>query len=87
MNRVLDPIPMTHSPALRDILLGHLRTIGVHYWPGVDGITLNGILSSYFPAALAGQVPDKEELLRQHPKLAAELETFFTVSQPSAARY
>jgi hypothetical protein len=68
---------MRHSPVLSEILLDHLRTIDPHFWPGTDGLTLQLVLDSYFQAEVAGQVPGKTELLRQHPELAAELREFF----------
>ena len=77
MNRGLKPLPMSWSPALCEILLDHLRTTKANFWHGIDGLTLDDALNSYCEAAADGQVPGKEELLCQHPELAAELEAFF----------
>src|SRR3954467_12854962 len=38
---------------------------------------LESILHAYLQAADAGQQPDREELVRQHPELAGELREFF----------
>ena len=77
---------MVRSAALNEILLAHLRTIDPHSWPGIDGLTLDVVLDSYSQAALAGQVPGKDELLHQHPELAAELETLFAQPDPVSKR-
>jgi hypothetical protein len=81
MNVALKPLPAARNPALSEILLDHLRTTKANFWHGIDGLTLDDALSCYCEAAAEGQVPSKEELLCQHPELAAELETFFTASQ------
>lgn len=71
---------------LNEILLGHLRTIDSHSWPGSDGLTLDVVLDSYRQAALTGHVPGKDELLLRHPELAAELEAFFAKPEPLLKR-
>src|SRR5207253_8975677 len=38
---------------------------------------LNEIIAGYLTALEAGQVPNRAELLTQHPELAAELRSFF----------
>ncbi len=38
---------------------------------------VNAILAAYLDAAAAGHAPDRAELLRRHPELAAELASFF----------
>jgi hypothetical protein len=81
MNGAVKQFPMSCNPALRDMLLDHLRTTKANFWHGIDGLTLDDALNSYCEAAVAGQVPGKEQLLCQHPELAAELETFFTAAQ------
>jgi hypothetical protein len=75
---------MNRSSALSEILLDHLRMINPHSWPGMDGLTLDVVLQSYSQAAASGQVPGKNELLRRHPELSAELEAVF--AQPESAR-
>src|SRR5438445_10467082 len=39
---------------------------------------LDQILAVYLDAERTGQAPDPEELFRQHPELADELQSFFT---------
>jgi hypothetical protein len=77
MNRVLEHIPMTPNPALNEILLDHLRSMDPHFWPGIDGLTLDVVLDSYCQAAAAGHVPGKEELLNRHPDLAEAIAAIF----------
>src|SRR4051812_39321383 len=47
---------------------------------------LESILHGYLQAVDAGQPPDREELLRQHPELADELRAFF-VDQEKMERF
>jgi hypothetical protein len=77
MNGVLEQLSMTPNPALNAILLGHLRSMDAHFWPGIDGLTLSVVLDSYCQAAAAGHVPGKEELLQQHPALAEAIAAIF----------
>ena len=86
MNGILEQLPMTRQAMLNEILLGHLRMMDANFWPGIDGLTLDVVLACYTRAAAAGHVPGKEELLRRHPELAAELEAFFAASQPPSAK-
>ena len=58
---------MSHSSAMNEILLDHLRRIDPHAWPGVDSLTLGEVLKSYAQVAVAGQVPGKSELLANIP--------------------
>lgn len=76
---------MTTTSRLDHILLAHLRFAEAQIWPGGDGLTIDVVLASYPQVAAAGRVPDKEELLRLHPDLTAELETFFSESQFSSS--
>jgi serine/threonine protein kinase/WD40 repeat protein len=45
--------------------------------PPAENQELDDILASYLQAVDAGQNPDREELLKQHPELANSLRTFF----------
>jgi hypothetical protein len=82
MNDVLKQPAVNRSSVLNEILLEHLRRIDSPAWPGMDGLTLAIVLESYCQAARAGQVPGKDELLRQHPELAAELDGLFAKPEP-----
>jgi tRNA A-37 threonylcarbamoyl transferase component Bud32 len=42
------------------------------------GERVNEIIAAYLEAVDAGREPDRQELFRQHPDLAAELQAFFT---------
>jgi hypothetical protein len=86
MNGVLEHRPMSRSAALNEILLDYLRRIDPHAWPGIDGLTLDIVLESYARVAVAGQVPGKNELLRQHPDLAEELEAVFAPNTSVTSR-
>jgi hypothetical protein len=77
MNEVPEQLPMNSNSALYAILLEHLQSIYPVARPGVDGLTLDVVLESYFQAAVAGQVPDKCDLLHLYPEFAAELEALF----------
>ena|ERR1700693_3321550 len=78
MTGVLEELPMTCHPELSEILLDHLQRAWAQISPGIDGLTVDDVLALYSQAAAAGQVPNKEELLRQYPQLATELAVFFT---------
>jgi WD40 repeat protein len=86
MNDRFQHLAVTDQNRLKEILLGNLRRMDVNYWPGVDEMNIDLVLECYIPGADAGQVPGREELLSQHPKLAAELETFFKASQSPETR-
>src|SRR4029453_17288771 len=77
MNGILEHIPISGNPALNAILLAHLRAMDAHFWPGIDGLTLDVVLDMYCLAAAAAQVPGKEALLQRHPELAEAIEAFF----------
>jgi hypothetical protein len=61
---------------LRDSLLGYLQAARCCTWPGCDGLTVEAVLDSYPEAVAAGNVPDWQQLLRQHPDLGEELYTW-----------
>lgn len=62
---------------LRKFLLEYLNAAGpVAAWPGSDGLTLEDILDSYPEAVARGEVPDWQDLLRRHPELVTELQTW-----------
>jgi hypothetical protein len=77
VNGVLEQIPMNGNPALNAILLDYLRAMDAHFWPGIDGLTLDVVLDSYCLAAAAGHVPGKDELLCRHPELAGAIAALF----------
>ena len=86
MNSVIENFSRARGGALSEILLSHLQALDSHFWPGGDGMTLDVVLACYTRAAAAGHVPGKAALIQQHPELAAELEGFFNVAQPSAGK-
>src|SRR5262245_54356868 len=85
MNGVLEHSPMSHNPALNAILLSHLRSLDPHFWPGIDGLTLEVVLDMYCLAAAAGHVPGKEALLQRHPELVEAIDAFFA-GRPAAEK-
>jgi hypothetical protein len=60
-----------------DVLLDYLRASAVSSWPGGDGLTVANVLRHYPAAVVAGRVPGWQELLRQHPDLADDVDAFF----------
>ena len=46
MNGTVKQFPMTCNPALREMLLDHLRTTKANFWHGIDGLTLDDALNS-----------------------------------------
>jgi hypothetical protein len=63
--------------ALCERLLGYLQAANVPAWPGADGLTVQEVLATYPRASSAGQVPNLEQLLLEHPNLQEELIAFF----------
>jgi hypothetical protein len=63
---------------LQEVLLGHLCAAGVPVWPGADALTLADVLNTYLPAAAAGHVPGRDQLLAEHPHLEQVLAAFFS---------
>jgi len=79
--------PMTCNPALREMLLDHLRTTKANFWHGIDGLTLDGRSQLLLRGqAAAGQFPTKRNCSANIPSLAAELETFFAAPQLFSAK-
>lgn len=68
---------MSANSQLDEILLHYLQAIDPHWWPGMDGLTLDVVIDCYCRAASAGHVPGKDMLLRLHPEFAEDLETLF----------
>ncbi len=66
-----------YAEPLNEILLGYLEAAGVLPWPGVDGLTLDDVLSGYPGAAAEGLVPDRRILRAKYPELASEVDAFF----------
>jgi hypothetical protein len=69
---------------VQELLLRYLLAT-VRRWPGAESMTLDDVLSAYHQAAMAGQVPHCEELLRLHPELITELQIFFAVQEPATS--
>jgi hypothetical protein len=69
----------------RVVLLHHLWVALNGRWPGADGLTEGDVLRSYPALAAAGRVPGREELLRRHPELAAELTRLLDSAGPAEA--
>ena len=63
--------------SLQEVLLAYLKAADFPLWPGTDGLTLRDVLLSYPQAMADGRVPGREELLRKHPNLREDLESFF----------
>ena len=68
---------MTSGELLCQILLNYLQASRVVSWPGTDGHTVDDILNCYPQASAAGDVPDCQELCRQHTELMAEIQSLF----------
>jgi hypothetical protein len=58
---------------LREVLLDHLQAARAGVWPGCDGLTVESVLDGYPEGVAAGNVPDWQQLLGQHPELAEAL--------------
>jgi hypothetical protein len=71
----------THNHRSQEVLLGYLQAARVTFCPWADGLTVHDALTCYRSAMAVGQVPDLAELLRRHPELANELETFFACQE------
>jgi hypothetical protein len=58
---------------LRDILLDYLQAARAGAWPGCDGLTVDSVLDWYPEAVAAGNAPDWQQLLCEHPELTEAL--------------
>ncbi len=70
--------PSPQEAALQVILLGELAHLNPSLLPGVDGVTVEEMLHDYGDWAQRGIVPNPEQLARQYPELAAQIQAFFT---------
>jgi hypothetical protein len=67
-----------HSEPLAQVLAEYLIAAHCVRGPGADGLTLEDVVATEYPAALsAGHVPGPDEVASQHPELAAEVVAFF----------
>jgi hypothetical protein len=62
---------------LREFLFEYLQMARLPNWPGSDGLTVEEVLLTYPQAAMAGRVPNREQLLRAHPDLTDAVTAFF----------
>ena len=61
-------------------LLARLQALSPGEFPGVDGMTADDALHCYRMLAARHRVPDREELLRDHPEWAEPLNALFGVA-------
>jgi len=66
---------------LQSVLLHYLRSVTPQYLPGVDGQTVDDVLSQYSELAARGVVPDRGRLAQQNPDLRPELDSFFAADR------
>jgi hypothetical protein len=74
----------TRQQMLEEILLHLLQASAAFVWPGVDGLSLQDALESYWDALAAGRVPSRQELCRCYPELSDAIEAFFVLRDPRA---
>ena len=61
-----------------DVLAGYLLASPAFRCPGADGATVEDVVASEYPSALAGgMVPRPCDLAARHPDMADVIESFF----------
>lgn len=72
------------TPGVVEVLATYLFASTQIEWPGTDGMTLETVVSAYYPvASRAGHVPGLAELKQRHMAQADALEEYFASVHPS----